>query len=143
MKIRHSGIEWYRSLDLDNDLELLEFDAKADVAVAVEKILNDKGMSKKNLAAALGKSQPYITKILSGDANLTIGSLVRIARALDRKIEFDFVDPAVKAFSERITDGVQFYPKPNAAADGWAQLMRQGAANNDLVLDVNEQTATA
>ncbi len=43
-------------------------------------------MTRAELARRLGSSPAYITKILRGNANFTLGSLVKLARALDSEL---------------------------------------------------------
>ena len=45
------------------------------------------GLNQTDLAKRLKVSRPYITKLLSGDVNITFGSAMRLARAL----EMDFM----------------------------------------------------
>lgn len=46
-------------------------------------ILEDKGVSKSELARRLGKSRAYVTQVLSGSRNMTLGSLSDFCFALD------------------------------------------------------------
>jgi transcriptional regulator with XRE-family HTH domain len=50
-----------------------------DICVAMERA----GVSRAELARRLGTSQAYVTKVLRGDANFTIKTMVRLALALD------------------------------------------------------------
>jgi len=75
------GIEWYRSLN--HDTEFLTEEAKIGFAVCVERRLRQNGASKADLARKLGKSQAYVTKVLRGDANLTIKTMVELAHAVN------------------------------------------------------------
>lgn len=61
--------------------------AKFDISEHVFSMMERRGVSKAKLAHALGKSRSYVTKILQGNANFTLESLVRIARALDCKLD--------------------------------------------------------
>ncbi|MHB1750519.1 MAG: helix-turn-helix domain-containing protein [Acidithiobacillus sp.] len=45
------------------------------------------GVSKSELAARLGTSPAYVTKILRGQSNFTIESMVVLARALDAEVD--------------------------------------------------------
>ena len=45
-------------------------------------ILEDKGVSKSELARRLGKSRAYVTQVLSGSRNMTLGSLSDFCFAL-------------------------------------------------------------
>ncbi|GBE50579.1 helix-turn-helix protein [bacterium BMS3Bbin13] len=63
--------------------------AKLDFALKVNRLLELDGVSKTELAQRIGTSQPYITKTLRGDANLTIETMVKIVFALNAQIVFD------------------------------------------------------
>lgn len=49
-------------------------------------LLEDLAVSKKDLACKMGKSKSYITQVLSGARNMTLGSLSDICVALDADI---------------------------------------------------------
>src|SRR6266480_419873 len=61
--------------------------AKFDISEHVFSMMELRGVSKATLARSLGKSRSYVTKILQGNANFTLESLVKIARALDCKLD--------------------------------------------------------
>lgn len=72
---------WYENLDQDNDFWTES--AKIDFAVAMEQIMSKSKLSKSDLARRIGSSPAYITKVLRGDSNLTINTMVKLARAAD------------------------------------------------------------
>lgn len=55
--------------------------AKNDFAVAIDRAIARSGINQKMLAAHLGTSPAYVNKVLRGDANLTIESMVKLSRA--------------------------------------------------------------
>jgi len=61
-------------------------EAKLDFALDMVQLMERRGMTKADLADALNVAPPYITKALRGDANLTIDSMVKFARALKGKV---------------------------------------------------------
>jgi transcriptional regulator with XRE-family HTH domain len=65
--------------------------AKVEISEQIYLAMEQQGISKAELARRLGKSRAYVTKILQGNANFTIESLVRIARVLGCKFDFQFV----------------------------------------------------
>jgi transcriptional regulator with XRE-family HTH domain len=65
--------------------------AKVEISEQIYVAMEQQGISKAELARRLGKSRAYVTKMLHGNANFTIDSLVRIARALGRKFDFQLV----------------------------------------------------
>ncbi len=50
---------------------------------AIRRRMRELGITQSDLAARLGVSQPYVSKLLNYNANLTLRSLARIAWALD------------------------------------------------------------
>lgn len=67
--------------------ERLVYNVTEDILVALE----DMGVSKKELARRLGKSRSYVTQILSGARNMTLGSLSDICFALNIVPELNLV----------------------------------------------------
>jgi transcriptional regulator with XRE-family HTH domain len=65
--------------------------AKFDISEHIFSVMEGQRVSKAKLANRLGKSRAYITKILQGNANFTLESLVKIARALDCKLDLRHV----------------------------------------------------
>jgi len=57
-----------------------------DVTDRIHAILHQKGMSQKDLAVALRKSESEISKWLSGTHNLELKTIIRIEEALDEEI---------------------------------------------------------
>ncbi len=55
--------------------------AKIDFALGLARLLEMRKLSKTQLAQQLGVSKPMVTRILRGDANLTIETMVRAVRA--------------------------------------------------------------
>ena len=65
-------------------------------------ILEDMKVSKKTLANRLGRSRPYITQLLSGSRNMTLGSLSDICFALGFKPKIKL--PVQELVEERVED---------------------------------------
>ncbi len=55
------------------------------------------GVSRKELAERIGSSQPYITKVLKGDVNFTLATMVKLARALGAELRIEIRPPASSA----------------------------------------------
>jgi transcriptional regulator with XRE-family HTH domain len=56
--------------------------AKVDFALEINRLLESTQTKKAELAARLGVSAPMVSKLLRGDANVTIETMVKAARAL-------------------------------------------------------------
>jgi transcriptional regulator with XRE-family HTH domain len=65
--------------------------ARNEVSDLIDSLMKKEGVKKAELAKRLGKSRAYVTKILQGNANFTLDTLVIIARALGYKFQPAFV----------------------------------------------------
>lgn len=52
----------------------------------LSRLMEQRGVSKAELARRLGSSPAYVTKVLRGNTSFTIEAMVRLARALDGKL---------------------------------------------------------
>ncbi|ATX80651.1 helix-turn-helix protein [Mariprofundus aestuarium] len=95
---------WYDSLD--DDIEYKAEAKKIDFACDISRRMNQLGMSKSDLAHAASTSNAYITKVLRGESNLTIESLVKFTEAVDGDLHIH-ISPknAHVRWSEVITGG--------------------------------------
>lgn len=50
-------------------------------------LMQEQGISKTDLARRLGVSQPYVTRVLKGSDNLTVGTMVKLARAVGASLQ--------------------------------------------------------
>lgn len=80
------------------------------------------GLTKSQLAERLGTSPAYVTKILGGEANFTLKTMARLARALDARLSVRMVPVASrpsageKAGSERLSAPWRVTPQKVDAA---------------------------
>lgn len=61
--------------------------ATLDAAELIAKLMDDKDMSKADLARHLGKSRAWVTQLLSGKENLTVRTLAEILYALGYELD--------------------------------------------------------
>ena len=74
----------FRSID-----ESIEFDvaaAQLDFALELKRLMDEKELKKTELADILQVSKPMVTKLLRGDSNLTIETMVKASKALGGKL---------------------------------------------------------
>ncbi len=64
------------------EIEKVQVETKFNLANALESFLKNKGISKSEFAAKMGKSPSEISKWMSGKHNFTIDTLMEIAHAL-------------------------------------------------------------
>lgn len=60
---------------------------KLRFAICLNKLMKAEGQTRAELAKKIGKSNAYITKVLRGDTNFTISSMVSLVKALEGKID--------------------------------------------------------
>lgn len=60
--------------------------AKQDFMISIHAIMQREKITNAALAEKIGCSPAYISKVLKGDANFTIETMVKISRALDSKL---------------------------------------------------------
>lgn len=70
--------------------------AKLDFAIAIEARRRVINKSYADLARAINTSNAYISKVFRGDANLTIESMVKLARAVGCNINIDLLPISAK-----------------------------------------------
>ncbi len=83
----------------DPDYEL--YGVLLDVTEGIVKRMMEQGVRRTDLAERLGTSRAYVTKLLDGQENMTLRTLVRVANALDMKVDARFVPREPAATSAR------------------------------------------
>lgn len=69
--------------------------------------MEDRNVSRAELARRIGSSQAYITKILGGNANFTLASMTKLARALGSEMRVHMAPAAsTTRWMDRIEGGV-------------------------------------
>lgn len=72
--------------DVEHDTGFLKAHAIHDFTFEVEGRMEKLGVTQAELARRLGTSRAYVTKMLRGNANFTIESMVKIAHALEARV---------------------------------------------------------
>lgn len=101
-----SSIGKYRERvrSIENTPEFLLEEVKLAFAEELSRLLEEQGISRRQLAERLGTSRAYVTRILRTDYNLTAETMVKVARALDARVSLR-LQPA-KALPQRTTVGM-------------------------------------
>lgn len=92
--------------------------AAQDFAIQLEKKLREQGMTRAELARRIGKSKPYVTKVLRGEANFTLQTMTALAEAVGARFHPHLADgrcSRVRIFEE--LDGGK-YAKVAVKRDG-------------------------
>jgi ribosome-binding protein aMBF1 (putative translation factor) len=85
--------EWFeRKLAASKDTPEYELEwLLLDIEEALHTSMEAQGITRSELADRLGTSRAFITKLLGGQENLTLKTLVRVANALEMKVDAKFV----------------------------------------------------
>lgn len=82
-------LNWYNGIDV-----LRADEVKLDFAIAIERAMESEKISKADLARQLGTSSAWITKVLRGDANVTIETMCQLAEAVGRTLHIHLASNA-------------------------------------------------
>jgi antitoxin HicB len=75
--------------------ETTEHAIKSVVSWQLQKTMQERGLSKKTMAALMGTSRSQLDRLLDPESDaVTLKSLVRAARLVGKKIKIDLVDAA-------------------------------------------------
>lgn len=87
---------WYRDLNekLRNDPTYVAENVALKVAMQINAVLQTEGLAKKLFAEQLGVTQPYVSQILSGQTNMTILTLAKVACALGLDLSVNIARPS-------------------------------------------------
>lgn len=77
------GSELFREClsDVSNDIKI-EIDLSFGIADKIDTLLKDKGLSQKDFAKKMGKSDAEVSRWLSGTHNFTLRTIAKISAAL-------------------------------------------------------------
>lgn len=119
-------VKWYRHIDRSDDYWIES--AKIDFAYALERLLQQQNITKRLLAERLGTSAAYITKALRGDANLTIDSMVRLARAAGGELHLHVAPQSAGVRWVEVIEGGggKRLEEENNVVRTWARLASKG-----------------
>lgn len=84
--------EWFGSLPLDKAESI-----KVEFAVAIDKAIKSRNLSRKQVAEILQTSPAWVTKVLRGDVNLTIESMAKLCNAVGQDLQIKVVAKASAA----------------------------------------------
>src|SRR5437879_3337784 len=79
--------------------------AKLEFSISLERERKKAGLSYADIARKLEKSPAYISKVFRGDTNLTIESLVKLARAIGCNFYSEIADQSKKLMWYQVTEG--------------------------------------
>ena len=70
-----------------------ESGAQIDFSFKIANVMIEEGLNQAQLAEILGVSPPYVSKLLAGNHNVSLNTMIRYARKLGRVLSLDLVKP--------------------------------------------------
>lgn len=90
---------------------------------SVVREMERRGMTRTELAQRLGATPAYVTKILRGQVNFTLATMVKLARALDAELSVQLTCGAGSPIIQAVAGDVAASPRKARAA----KIVRTGA----------------
>ena len=100
--------------------------AKLEFAVQLHARMLDAEMSRADLAAAIEHSPAYITKVLRGDNNPTIETMVELVHALGGRLHFKMADHDQRVRWRGVVDGGSNARAAGTEVRAWANRPQDG-----------------
>ncbi len=93
-------------------------EAKLGLSEQIFQAMENKGISEAELSRRLNVSRAYVNKVLQGDTNFTIETLVKISIALDCEFKFNLIgnNKTEDVFDDVVYVKVEEIKKPNFVA---------------------------
>lgn len=89
-------------VDLQTDPEYLAEQLLIDIAITIGNVMDEQGINQKELAERLSISKSAVSQLLRGDKNISMERLVRVAHALNRRVEVPKLLPLTSPNVERV-----------------------------------------
>jgi transcriptional regulator with XRE-family HTH domain len=106
--------------------------AVANATELLSRLLEERGMSKAELARALGTSRANVTSLLNGSRNMTVRTMAAVAAALGVRITFR--DESLLAGEFIVAEPPQRAPRAVHAAPSVVPAHVAGATSDDAIL---------
>lgn len=76
--------KWFsdKLMEFENDPEFIAEELVLEIIASLNKAMNERGITRRELAARLGTSPSFVSEVLNGKPNLTLLTLCRFAEAL-------------------------------------------------------------
>ena len=123
---------WYKEKiqKFRDDVEFLTESAILDFTEKIVDKMNKTGLSRAELSQKLGVSKPFVTKLLSGNPNMTIKTMVSIAHALECELNFELCPKGfeIKTFAVSKKIAAEKYTEPVHPVVGEVEVNYASAA---------------
>lgn len=119
--------------DVRNTLMYQTEHAKNEFAVQLKKAMDQQGVSPSELATRLGVSRPMVSKLLGGETNVTIETMVKVAHHLGSRLHLGVVNAHSNVWVAEVISGRPAHsPKVERTYSG-ETFMRAGGAQDAAV----------
>ena len=78
--------------EFEYDPEVIYYKLRLDFSIQLKELMEEKGITKKELAKRMGVSPSYITKIFSGD-NISLKTVAKVLAALQVDATIKLIEP--------------------------------------------------
>lgn len=87
-------------IDNQNDPSYIAADIALDLAINISTKMKELGLTRKKLAEKLNVSSAYITKLLSGNTNMTLNTMIKVADSLGYKLNVKLESKSKISFNQ-------------------------------------------
>lgn len=113
-------MNWRDSVNREVDVEILEESALARAQSIIQSAMDKAGMSRADLAREMKRNRSFVSRMLSGDHNLTVKTMTRALVACGVEVDFKTV-PIVwnwesAPVSASVHDGEEMLPAYSGSA---------------------------
>jgi transcriptional regulator with XRE-family HTH domain len=129
---------WFGSLSVD-EAETI----KLEFAVAVDKAIKNKSMTRKEIAEILSTSPAWVTKVLRGDVNLTIESMSKLAQAVGYALSIKLEPKNVHTEAVPVTAGFHSHKYTQQKIGGAFEIDLSKMHNETVFCNDNEYANAA
>ena len=115
-------LTWFRSLKETPEYQAEQL--KTEFAIQVERMMHRHDITKSELARRMGTSAAYITKVLRGDANVTLDTMAKLAWHADACVHLRLTEKDADGRWLEVIENRQSVVSDSA--QHWAQSQTQG-----------------
>lgn len=124
--------DWFAALPVD-----VAESIKLEFAVSIDKAIKDAKLTRKEIAERLKTSPAWVTKVLRGDINLTIDSMVKLSAAVGQSVEIRLIKQAVVS-NAKLVSHTEFLNYGEARAKKGAFEIDMGAFRGAVICNDSE-----
>lgn len=106
--------------------------AVANATELLSRLIEERGLSRAELARALGTSRANVTSLLNGSRNMTVRTMAAVAAVLGVRVTFR--DESLRAGEFILAEPPQRAPRVVRAAPPFAPAATAGATSDDAIL---------